>query len=342
MKHAAVLLLLAIASTSLSAGPITILSVTGGTPGIAPGIFPIQTLGISFTVGQPYSAVSITPDLLGSFSGTAYLTTQIGPGTTVADQIASHAFTSTGGFQTVLQNVSIGPGTYFLVLSTAQNTPPQGWATSTSPVTIAATGASTPFGTYVSFDENAYAPSDSFGFFPSINGSITTPEFIIAGTLQTQQTALQPGAIGPADQFIFNNVGSGLWFDPATASSFEYMMTSGSLFTSILNFPTGFTNPFTVSAGGVVLGTFSPGQSLVFPNGGVSDFTVSGINPLVDPSNTSSFPLELAFNTATASFTQQAVPEPSALSLAGIGLALLAFVSLWRHSGATPPENCTK
>jgi hypothetical protein len=81
----------------------------------------------------------------------------------------------------------------------------------------------------------------------------------------------------------------------------------------------------------VVLGSFVPGQSFTFPNGGVSEFSVSGISPLVDPSNPSAFPLELGFNTATASFTQQAIPEPSVLSLVMSGMGVLALMAFWKR-----------
>lgn len=145
---------------------------------------------------------------------------------------------------------------------------------------------------------------------------------VTAGGLQS--VPLLPSSTGPSGQFIYSNVASGLWFDPPTTSAFTYTMTSNSLFTSILDFPTGFTSPFVVSEGGVTLGSFTAGDSMVFPNGGVSTFTISGINPLVDPNNSAAFPLELAFNTTTASFTQQAVPEPEALALVGAGLILLA------------------
>jgi hypothetical protein len=185
MKFATILLL-AMNSTILSAGPITILSVTGGTPAVPFGLYNLQTLAISFTTGQAYSNVSISADVFGSFSGSAYLMTQIGVGTTVADEIASSPFTSTGlAFLTVLQNVSIGPGTYFLVLGNPQPVNGSGWQTGEANVmTVADVGASTPFGVYSSFTDNAFAPSDSF-VFESLPGTSTvggTPYFTILGT----------------------------------------------------------------------------------------------------------------------------------------------------------------
>lgn len=128
----------------------------------------------------------------------------------------------------------------------------------------------------------------------------------VSGDGATAITAILPTTVGPSGEYVFNNVPGKLWFDPPAASAFEYKMTSGSLFTSILDFPGGFfVNPFTVSSGGVVLGAFINTQSLVFPNGGVSDFIISGITPFAVPGNTAAFPLKLDFNTPTASFTQK-------------------------------------
>jgi hypothetical protein len=82
-------------------------------------------------------------------------------------------------------------------------------------------------------------------------------------------------------------------------------MASDSLFTKVLDFPTGFQNAFSVSAGGISLGQFAPGQNVdfgSFPGGGVSSFRVTGIAPLVDASNPAAFPIKLEFKTQTASF----------------------------------------
>jgi hypothetical protein len=145
--------------------------------------------------------------------------------------------------------------------------------------------------------------------------SCSSPDGAISGSWSANRsgdgataiTAILPATVGSSGEYIFNNVPGKLWFDPPAASAFEYTMTSGSLFTSILDFPNFFDNPFTVSTGGVVLGTFIDTQSLVFPNGGVSDFIVSGITPVAVPGNTAAFALKLDFNTPTASFTQKQI-----------------------------------
>lgn len=142
--------------------------------------------------------------------------------------------------------------------------------------------------------------------------------------------------------FTFNNVPSGVWFDPPMADGFEYEMTprnvrvgalsrvfpgmSGvgeaddAVFTSISGFPTGVDadDTFIVAVEGTVLGEFSPGDILQFSDygemlgdllveGGVRKFTISGIDPAVDSADPLAFPLKLDFNTSTASFEMRAL-----------------------------------
>ncbi len=82
-------------------------------------------------------------------------------------------------------------------------------------------------------------------------------------------------------------------------------MTTGSLFQYVDGFPSGFASPFTISVGGQVVGTYGPGQEVdftAFPGGGVSSFTITGISPGVDPSNSTAFPL----NTTALTFAPSA------------------------------------
>jgi len=162
--------------------------------------------------------------------------------------------------------------------------------------------------------------------------------FIKGGSLgtqgSTQENPILPDLIN--DQtWVFTNVPTGQWVDPPMASGFEYTMTSNSLFTSILDFPNGIDsdNLFEVLVAGMSLGQFGPGQTVDFTSysgGGVSGFTIAGINPAVDGGDPTAFPLKLAFNTPTASFTMQPiqasgaqpVPEPASM------LGIMAFGAL--------------
>lgn len=117
--------------------------------------------------------------------------------------------------------------------------------------------------------------------------------------------------------FSFVGVVTGAWVDPPVAEGFRYTMNSDSLFTEIQDFPTGFPNPFTVSVNGQELGEFGPGDSVdftQFPGGGVKEFTITGLTPLVDPENPIAFPLKVGFDTETADFTMGAILDPEAVA----------------------------
>ena len=164
----------------------------------------------------------------------------------------------------------------------------------------------------------------------------------------TQANAILPSLALPGGGFAFVDVQSGLWFDPPIVDSFLYHMTSNSLFTKILDFPTGFTSPFQVLVGNSLLGIFGPGQSVDFLallGRGVTDFTIRGISPMVDAQNPLAFPLRLEFNTPLASFTMTpivgpstGVPEPSALVLTATGVVGLGLIARRRQSRSTPPR----
>src|SRR5262249_43966799 len=103
-----------------------------------------------------------------------------------------------------------------------------------------------------------------------------------------------PTPIGPA------------WYDPPITDAFDFSSPDAK-FISVNDFPTGFTGPFTVTAGGVVLGSFLPGQSVQFPNGGVNQFRISGISPSVDGGNPYAFPINLSLDKVGVVFTMTSV-----------------------------------
>ena len=133
-----------------------------------------------------------------------------------------------------------------------------------------------------------------------------------------------------ARTFKFTNVPGGRWYDPPATYGYHFSITSPeSLFSDIVDFPTGFSDPFAVSTGGIFLGAFAAGQKVSFTNflgGGVPEFTVTGINPMATGGNPFAFPLELDFTTPTASFQMQPLetPEPASFLLVLAVLVLLA------------------
>lgn len=72
-----------------------------------------------------YSNVSVKAELDGNgtaINGTAYLMTQVGPGTTTANQIASADFAVTAlpfgpDLTTLFTGLTLGPGTYYLIIT---------------------------------------------------------------------------------------------------------------------------------------------------------------------------------------------------------------------------------
>jgi hypothetical protein len=173
--------------------------------------------------------------------------------------------------------------------------------------------------------------------------SMMLVDHVALNQLTTEATPIFPTTIfsGTPDEppiFIFEDVPSGQWFDPPMAAGFAYEMTGDSLFTGILDFPTGFDQPFTVAVGDTVLGQFGPGQSVDFTSfagGGVSNFQITGLDPGADPESPTAFPLRLMFDTNSADFTMQAileVPEPSSLALCVLGaLGLVLRLRIARH-----------
>jgi hypothetical protein len=165
---------------------------------------------------------------------------------------------------------------------------------------------------------------------PCPNGDPKCDRFIPDEPGSSQQNPIMPTITQPG-LWSFFNVPTGKYIDPPTAYGFRYEMTSDSLFTQILDFPTGFNTPFTVLVKDILLGEFTVGNSVNFRNysgllgnllvggSGVKEFSVTGLN--VDPTNPAAFPIKLEFNTPKANLNMHAmlneeaepVPEPSVM-----------------------------
>jgi hypothetical protein len=175
---------------------------------------------------------------------------------------------------------------------------------------------------------SALGPLRLYGISPVLAGS--TPY----GYSQNNPVA---ATILPGNVLAFDNAQNGQWFDPPLGSSLVYQMTDGGLFTDIFDFPTGLSEPLHVLVGGVDLGAFGAGDHLVFANGGVSSFTITGIDPAADQGG-DPFALKLGFNEDSANFdvteASAAVPEPGSLVTwtLGAGIAL----GLWYRRERKP------
>jgi hypothetical protein len=121
---------LGLASLALPATATTILSVSGphgSTLSLGSGH---QALVASWSSTSAYSGVNVSfQSNFGPFAGTAYLMTQIGPGTTSAQQIAVASYSatsSTPALTSLFSGLTLGAGTYYLVLT---STSAGGWDT---------------------------------------------------------------------------------------------------------------------------------------------------------------------------------------------------------------------
>lgn len=159
----------------------TIISVTG------PNAF-YATTGVytSWTQTGSFSGVTIQAYLYsggGTATGTAYLVTQVGPGATSAQQIGAAAPISvtseTPVATTLFTNLTLGPGTYYLVISrttdlrwsmntTAQSGIVTAAGVTSNPIAFAAPVAGyPPASTWV-------MKSGTSAFFSAAGGTVTT------------------------------------------------------------------------------------------------------------------------------------------------------------------------
>ncbi|MEP7367617.1 MAG: hypothetical protein ABI972_30530, partial [Acidobacteriota bacterium] len=154
-------------TAALAAQAATIVSVTGPADfGGSIGTNQAQTLG--FTLGQAYNNLTISAFIAGPAAETfdAYLTTSIGAGTTVADEITSTTLNfpgfNPGVYTPIFSGLNLLAGTYYLTLF---NPTGSGTLYSTeSPVFDTAPGSSHAFSGYFITNDNPlpYPPSADF------------------------------------------------------------------------------------------------------------------------------------------------------------------------------------
>ena len=150
-----------------------------------------QFMAISWSQAGSYTDASITARLYSldpTDIGTAWLTTQVGPGTTLADQIAiaSFSFPSTANPSDVIlfTGLTLAPGTYYLSIGGGMNY----WSTwdcTDQPIVTTDTSVTYNGDFYVYNPDPSYAPASPYVPTPSI-----TPIFSITGTVVPEPASL--------------------------------------------------------------------------------------------------------------------------------------------------------
>ena len=128
-----------------------------------------QAMTVGFTTGQAYNSVTISALISGLAGQTvdAYLTTSIGAGTTVADEVASGVINlpgfNPGVLTPVFAGLNLAPGSYYLTLFNPDNNS-GGWSSTETPTVFDVPGSSYDFSGY--FITNAvplpYPPGATF------------------------------------------------------------------------------------------------------------------------------------------------------------------------------------
>ena len=130
-----------------------------------------QVLGVTWTQNSVFSGVSIFATIgLGPDPGFAYLTNQIGPGTTAAaNEIASgpFAFPATSTETLLFTGLTLSPGTYYLTLTTTSGHS-AGWYGTNAPTVTAAPGV-TLHSDYDTFTPAPYPPATNFNTTATTN-----------------------------------------------------------------------------------------------------------------------------------------------------------------------------
>jgi hypothetical protein len=178
---------LSFAAFPLKAGLII---TTSGIPSSATVTRPAFFFEIPITIGAGYTNVAVSASLVaGGVAGdvgTAFLTTQVGPGTTAADQVATGTFNfaDAASFNTlvnvpVFSGLTVNAGTYYLVLVGVDVY--DGISVNPSSTYTTAPGSSVGTLTYTSgTDVNSlYAPASTF----SSANTLGTPFLTVTGDL---------------------------------------------------------------------------------------------------------------------------------------------------------------
>ncbi len=169
--------------------------------------------------------------------------------------------------------------------------------------------------TAVSFDGDNFIPATA-------DTRIAFASEVRPGDLQSNPVL--PSGVRPEGGWGFDDVpGDGNWFDPPMASGYVYETDGASNFVAVV-LPAGIDadGEYTVTDSSGTT-TVIAGAQYTFPTA-TTQFTVGGIDPLVDGGDPTAFPAFISFDQSLVSFTQTPVPEPTSLVLSLLGAVGLA------------------
>lgn len=215
------LAMLAVLGSSAALAQTTIVEVSG-TPSEAVGLFyetgAAQWVGATWS--QTFSATNVAISApLGFFlpepnpvvrTGTAYLTRQTGPGTTVASEVARAIFqvpaVTTYAEVRLFSGLTLGPGTYFLILVATQGGGGTGWIATANPTITLAAGVALNRYIFVNDDTGildfSYPPASTFVPSPDFDPNIVMFKvFVETPTTQTLTLAVtQIASLGSGER----------------------------------------------------------------------------------------------------------------------------------------------
>lgn len=146
-----------------SAGTIYSVGGTADTPFTIGGAGIDQMLVSSWTESGPYANVSISAELFNGNGApiSVYLTNSVGPGTTVANEIATTTVSpaTSDETDTLFSGLSLGSGTYYLILAAPGVSTYAGWYGTNSATFTEDTGVTGSADTFVS--DQSGSPNDA-------------------------------------------------------------------------------------------------------------------------------------------------------------------------------------
>lgn len=165
-----------------------------------------QTQAVSWRSTNSYTGVSISIQAIGipgvTTTGTAYLTNSIGPGTTNTNLVAAPSsfvvdFTGrvyTQGPITVFSGLTLGPGTYFLVISSTAPDFNSGfaWASASHAQTVVTAPGVDRGVDRIGTTQGLFAPA--YNFQPSLFFESSPLAYIVTGDVNTSNEVPEPSS----------------------------------------------------------------------------------------------------------------------------------------------------